>query len=602
MKKIILCLMILLSVIGYSQKKRCGTDEVNFTRLQNNPSLIQKRKQQESDFQKSILNNSKKRLSLTIPVVVHVIYNTELENISDDQILSQIDALNLDYNKLNSDTLKSNHAFYPLAGNVGVKFQLAQKDPNGNPTTGVTRTKTSKTNWGDDDIYNDKMKFTSTGGIENWDPKRYLNIYTVRFADSVQLLGYAYFPEDLTSFPETDGVVIDFRCFGTNGTSGLEGFDAYKLGRTVTHEVGHWLGLIHIWGDKVFETDKACGDDQVSDTPPAEGDNSGNPTFPHRPNNKCGSDANGEMYMNYMDYVHDKSMVMFSKGQVNRMTSYINSYRSDLMNNIFQNISINYLSIKTPYNDSVFASSSKTIQLNVSVKPINATNRNVSWSCIPDSIATIDQNGKITILKEGQVLITAKATDGSLLTTSKKIDFVKEIKTEQILINTPKNESVFNKSSKTIQLTAIVLPTNCSNKTINWSCIPDSVATIDQNGKITILRDGQITITAHATDGSLVTSTKSLIINLDDKTDLNQLVGFKGLIFYPNPVGDFIYINHNTYIQGKLRIFDFVGKLCFESSCLVDENKFNLGDLEQGNYIIELETSEGLFRSKLIKK
>ena len=93
-----------------------------------------------------------------------------------------------------------------------------------------------------------------------------------------------------------------------------------------------------------------------------------------------------------------------------------------------------------------------------------------------------------------------------------------------------------------------------------------------------------------------------MIINLDDKTDLNQLVGFKGLIFYPNPVGDFIYINHNTYIQGKLRIFDFVGKLCFESSCLVDENKFNLGDLEQGNYIIELETSEGLFRSKLIKK
>jgi hypothetical protein len=146
------------------------------------------------------------------------------------------------------------------------------------------------------------------------------------------------------------------------------------------------------------------------------------------------------------------------------------------------------------------------------------------------------------------------------------------------------------------------LPTNCSNKIVSWICVPDSIATIDQNGMITILRDGNITIIAKATDGSLVTSTKSIFINIDSKTALNLLDNSQALNFYPNPVGDFIYINHNTYIQGKLRIFDFVGKLCFESPYLVDENKYNLCDLEQGNYIIELETSEGLIRSKLVKK
>jgi uncharacterized protein YjdB len=691
MKKIILCLMILLSVIGYSQKKRCGTDEVNFTRLQNNPSLIQKRKQQESDFQKSILNSSKKRLSLTIPVVVHVIYNTELENISDDQILSQIDALNRDFNNMNSDSLKSDHAFYPFVGNTQIKFELAKKDPAGNITNGITRTKTSKSNWVEDDLNNDNMKFTSTGGVENWDPKRYLNIYTVRFAESVQLLGYAYFPEDLTTYPETDGVVIDFRCFGTNGTSGVEGFDAYKLGRTVTHEVGHWLGLFHIWGDKILETDKVCGDDKVSDTPPAEGDNSGNPTFPHRPNNKCGSGINGEMYMNYMDYVYDKSMVMFSKGQVDRMTSSINNYRSELLKYSPENIRVSSILINTPNKDSVFISSLKTIQLTASIFPVNATNKKinwictpdtiakidqngkitilkegvititvqttdgslvssikkinivneiftkqilintpnndsvfaksiktiqltaevlpintsnkiVSWSCLPDTVATIDQNGIVTILKEGQVTITAHATDGSLVTSNKKLNFVNEIKVQKILINTPNNDSIFKKSSKTIQLNVDILPTNCSNKIVSWICVPDSIATIDQNGMITILRDGNITIIAKATDGSLVTSTKSIFINIDSKTALNLLDNSQALNFYPNPVGDFIYINHNTYIQGKLRIFDFVGKLCFESPYLVDENKYNLCDLEQGNYIIELETSEGLIRSKLVKK
>lgn len=602
MKKILLGFIILFTGIVFSQKQRCGTDIVNLNRIQQNPSLIKLREQQELALQKSILSSSRKRINLTIPVVVHVIYNTDLENISDEQVQSQIDALNRDFNNLNTDSLKTDHAFYPLVGNIGIKFELATKDPSGKITTGITRTKTSKTSWIEDDLNKDNMKFSNSGGIENWDPKRYLNIYTVRFDDAVGLLGYAYFPEDLANYPETDGVVIDFRCFGTKGTSGIEGFTPYNLGRTVTHEVGHWLGLFHIWGDKVFETDKVCGDDKVADTPPAEGDNTGNPVFPFRPNNKCGSDKNGEMYMNYMDYVHDKSMVMFSKGQVTRMTSAINNFRKELLNYIPSTIKVTNIVINSPNNDTVFNKMLGNVQLSNVVLPINATNKNVTWSCTPDSIATIDQTGKITILKDGKVTVTVQATDGSLVSALKNLSFFSEVKVNQINIKTPNNDTVFKKSAKSIPLTAEVLPLNATNKALTWLCSPDSIATIDQNGTITIIKTGVVTITAQSMDGSLVNTSKVISIVSDSTTSLIEREMHLYLAIHPNPTSDLIQISTNSVLEGKVKVYDMVGKICYENQFLSQQNQFNLSALESGNYIVEIEVLGEIARAKLIKK
>ena len=602
MKKILLGFIILFTGIVFSQKQRCGTDIVNLNRIQQNPSLIKLREQQELALQKSILSSSRKRINLTIPVVVHVIYNTDLENVSDEQVQSQIDALNRDFNNLNTDSLKTDHAFYPLVGNIGIKFELATKDPSGKITTGITRTKTSKTSWIEDDLNKDNMKFSNSGGIENWDPKRYLNIYTVRFDDTVGLLGYAYFPEDLANYPETDGVVIDFRCFGTKGTSGIEGFTPYNLGRTVTHEVGHWLGLFHIWGDKVFETDKVCGDDKVADTPPAEGDNAGNPVFPFRPNNKCGSDKNGEMYMNYMDYVHDKSMVMFSKGQVTRMTSAINNFRKELLNYIPSTIKVNNIVINSPNNDTVFNKMVGNVQLSNVVLPINATNKNVTWSCTPDSIATIDQTGKITILKDGKVTVTVQATDGSLVSALKNLSFFSEVKVNQINIKTPNNDTVFKKSVKSIPLTAEVLPLNATNKALTWLCSPDSIATIDQNGTITIIKTGVVTITAQSMDGSLVNTSKVISIVSDSTTSLIEREMHLYLAIHPNPTSDLIQISTNSVLDGKVKVYDMVGKICYENQFLSQQNQFNLSALESGNYIVEIEVLGEIARAKLIKK
>ena len=258
---------------------------------------------------------------ITIPVVVHVIYNANEENISDAQIQSQIDVLNDDFRLLNTDSLLDTHPFWPDAADCQIEFCLALQDPNGNSTNGITRTMTNLTSFDN----NGDEKFTSSGGKDNWDPTKYLNIWVCNLDGTGGTLGYATFPSDLTSIPEEDGVVIDYRAFGTLGTAGTGGFNVNDLGRTATHEVGHWLNLRHIWGDAV------CGDDFVSDTEPAEAPNYGCPTFPYNASNSCGSGVNGEMYMNYMDYVDDACMVMFTFGQSDRMDATLSTERSALL-------------------------------------------------------------------------------------------------------------------------------------------------------------------------------------------------------------------------------------------------------------------------------
>lgn len=318
----------LLFVLGFlhtnAQTHKCGAERLRNIRASKDPNYLARLHEAEDAFQREHNQSSNKKDDhiISIPVVVHVLYNNSKENISDEQIQSQIDALNLDFQHKNADSLKTSHAFYKFTSNTEIEFCLASTDPDGKTTTGITRTKTDSLKF----FGVGSEKFSSLGGIDNWDPKKYLNIWVCHFDDDAELLGYASFPTDLEDYPEEDGVVIDYRAFGTIGTAGTDGFEDNDGGRTATHEVGHWLYLEHIWGDD------DCGDDRVSDTPPQEMDNGGCPTFPHNANNSCGSNANGEMFMNYMDYVDDHCMVMFTKGQKARMRDAIESWRADLLN------------------------------------------------------------------------------------------------------------------------------------------------------------------------------------------------------------------------------------------------------------------------------
>ncbi len=249
-----------------------------------------------------------------IPVVVHVIHRGGAENISDAQIKSQIDVLNRDYRKKNSDIANVPPPFKSLAADAMVEFALAKADPLGQSTTGITRTKTTVAQFTSDDA----MKFTARGGHDAWDSTRYLNLWVCpEILDGPRtLLGYAQFPGGL---PATDGVAIIHNAFGTTGTAAAP----FNLGRTTTHEVGHWLDVFHIWGDAA-----GCNtDDQVADTPIQDTENYGTPTFPHI---SCHNGPNGDMFMNYMDYVDDKAMFMFTNGQVTRMRATLMGPRSTI--------------------------------------------------------------------------------------------------------------------------------------------------------------------------------------------------------------------------------------------------------------------------------
>jgi len=321
-----LLLMLIFGWLAISlqgQTQKCNTMMVWNELKINDPEAAYRMQQLEVQTQDWIKlhKNYKSGAALTIPVVVHVVYNNEIENISDEQIQSQIDVLNADFRLLNTDSLDDSHPFWYYTADTEIEFCLAKQDENGNATTGITRTHTDSLSFSSDAI-----KFTDQGGKDNWDPTKYLNIWVCNIVQSAEgsTLGYATFPSDLSVDPDWDGVVIRHQAFGTVGTAGSEGFTTNNLGRTTTHEVGHWLNLFHIWGDD------ECGDDMVEDTPPQEGENYDCPTFPHRPNNICGSDENGEMYMNYMDYVDDNCMNMFTFGQGLRMWAAIESARSGL--------------------------------------------------------------------------------------------------------------------------------------------------------------------------------------------------------------------------------------------------------------------------------
>jgi hypothetical protein len=246
-----------------------------------------------------------------IPVVVHVVWKTDEQNISDGQIDSQITVLNKDFRKENTDISSVPAPFAPLTGDARIEFELASIDPDGNPTDGITRTKTDVNSFSSDDA----VKSSSSSGVDAWPSDEYLNLWVCNLSGG--LLGYAQFPGGPAN---TDGVVVTHSGFGTTGTAAAP----FDKGRTATHEIGHWLNLRHIWGD---DGAGCSGSDNVDDTPNQGGPNTGKPTFPTV---SCSNGPNGDMFMNYMDYVDDDTMVMFSAEQIKRMHACMDGPRSSI--------------------------------------------------------------------------------------------------------------------------------------------------------------------------------------------------------------------------------------------------------------------------------
>jgi hypothetical protein len=307
-------------------KRTCAVMEYHNHLAQTDETYRRNRRTIEMDFAHARFAGVRMRTTVVrIPVVVHVLYHSDEENLSQEQIESQIDALNRDFRQHNTDVADVPAPFQDFVADTLIEFALAVRDPLGNATSGITRTYTSKTHFPyssfdpaataklDNLIKRDEF------GKSPWPRDDYLNIWVCNIHGG--LLGYAAFPGGPAA---TDGVVINHPAFGSTGTAS----PPFNLGRTAVHEVGHWLNLLHIWGDDGM----ACtGSDNVSDTPNQAGPNSGpgitKDSFPHV---TCGNAPHGDMFMNYMDYVDDKVMIMFTQGQVDRMNATLDGPRSSL--------------------------------------------------------------------------------------------------------------------------------------------------------------------------------------------------------------------------------------------------------------------------------
>ncbi|MFZ9942093.1 MAG: M43 family zinc metalloprotease [Bacteroidia bacterium] len=323
MKKLV---FVLLSAIGsmvhpivFAQPvNRCGVNEHEQWLQSKDPKRAYQREQfnqMVNDYADQLLASKTTLPNINIPIVVHLVYKTAAQNISDAQIISQIDILNQDFNRQNPDTANTPVPFLPIAGVANVNFCLATVDPVGNPTTGIERRLTTVNSFNT----NDAVKSFASGGLDAWDPSQYFNVWVCNLGGG--LLGYGEFPTNQLS--NTYGVVIGYNYFGNIGNVSAP----YNLGRTATHELGHCFNLFHIWGDD----GTACtGSDQCADTPNQAGENY---TCPGFPSISCNNGPNGDMWMNYMDYSDDACMNMFTAGQVARMLAVLNNGPySDLQN------------------------------------------------------------------------------------------------------------------------------------------------------------------------------------------------------------------------------------------------------------------------------
>ncbi len=281
-------------------QEKCSSAFYQQYELAMDPSLAERISAIESFTQQQLISRGTSRtegIVIKIPVVVHILYHTQSEKISDAQVISQIEALNKYFRRRNSDTMSTPAHFRQLAADCEIEFQLAKSDPKKKYTTGITRQYTPITKWKADD----QMKFSASMGTDAWDAKSYLNIWVCNLD---KFAGYATMPGgDMNK----DGVVINYTAFGT-GT----GHTGYDQGKTAVHEVGHWLNLKHVWGDTY------CGDDGVHDTPRQASYTVGCPTTVRI---TCGNGPYGDMYMNYMDFTSDPCVNMFTEGQKTRMRS-----------------------------------------------------------------------------------------------------------------------------------------------------------------------------------------------------------------------------------------------------------------------------------------
>lgn len=317
----------MLTYLVTAAQERCGTVEYshnlkNQQRVRESDAQFERWLKDRLPDQRTARNQRQKAGPYKVPVVVHVIHNGEAvgsgTNISDAQILSQINVLNKDFNRLNADAANTPAVFAAVAGSMNIEFVLAKQNPEGLETSGIVRVKGNQSGWTINDNYELKSQ-------SYWPSEKYLNIWVCNLTD---YLGYTQFPvsnlpglENGSTNALTDGIVIWYRAFGSSDDGAFSLDPDYDKGRTLTHEMGHFFGLRHIWGDQSgCEQANGSGGDHVADTPDQSESTTGCPTHP-----RVDTCSPAKMFQNFLDYTDDACMNLFTQGQVDRMGIVIES-------------------------------------------------------------------------------------------------------------------------------------------------------------------------------------------------------------------------------------------------------------------------------------
>ena len=630
MNKIVLIAAVLFTLMsGNLQAQRnCGTMEYLETQLQQDLGLQLRMENIERFTEEYTRTEVNGRTVITIPVVVHVVYNTTSQNVSDAMIQNQINVLNADFRALNGDVSNTPSIFAGVVADCEINFCLAQRDPSGNATNGITRTLTSTTAFST----NDAVKYTSQGGRNAWSASQYLNIWVCNLSGGV--LGYAQFPGGAAA---TDGIVLLY--------SSLPGGTAtnYNGGRTATHEVGHWVNLRHIWGDAT------CGSDLISDTPIHNTSNGGCPAYPHY--STC-SGAPVEMTMNYMDYTYDACMYMFTQGQKTRLSAIFAAGGARQ-------------SITTSQGCVPLDPNACGVAAGLAASSITQTSATLSWGAAQNAVSYNVQYKPTA----GSTWTSASTTSTSLAVTGLTIGTAYEFQVQTVCSS---STSAFSASAnfttqspvtctndsyeanetqataRSINVGSSYYPKVCGTSDVDWFKFSNSNS--KRNIRVTIKAlPANFDMQLYSSNGTLLgtsqntgTADEGFIYNnapvgtysvkiygnsgaqsnltytLKAETNRNAYSGFRlsedaesaeamienSLSIYPNPAADNLTLNYFSVNeeQVNLRIFDLLGKTEFvqQKTVVTGDNYFTVDvtNFAKGLYFVEVSGNESRINEK----
>ena len=323
--KYLLFLFLFIPNIIFSQSI-CGTDEYNKPLIENNPKQYESIERAIQNY----INGSRFKTTgkIVIPVVFHIIWQDDNENLADSVIHHQVEVLNEAFNATNSDTSILTDTLKNWVGNFEISFELAYLDPEGNPTTGITRRKTQAPHFS---YWGNYMKFDSTNGTNAWPTDKYLNFWVCDLYGG--LLGYAQFPGGPS---ETDGLVLDWQITGNQIYPWTyPNLESFAGGRVAVHEVGHWLNLFHPWGNN-----GQCSEDHIPETGKQEGPVYPSAQCPDTLISNC-EPAERVFVKHYMDYCGNACMVCFTKSQVERGMASLMTNRLSIIENYIPRPTVN---------------------------------------------------------------------------------------------------------------------------------------------------------------------------------------------------------------------------------------------------------------------